>query len=302
MKQLSKNTKDFYNNYPFPQLDDKKILENSKKENFRLLSIGIPAELVNKPIKVLDAGCGTGSFALSFALANPQSEVTATNISQKSLDYAEKQANSLGAKNINFITADIFDLPEEVTSKKYEIVYCSGVLMTTFNPSLGLRILSKLVKQQHYMITGLYHKGRYKVRAMRLILKLLAGNNSEKRIKLARKLFPKHCQHHVSKGFESGTRTRELEDLSLADKFAVPKESYHSFTATNNYLNKLGYKNIYKNVSKPKNRIRRERVIHAIMSFFPFSTRFKEDLADDIIALTVGKEMLLVTSKKVTAN
>ena len=83
------------------------------------------------------------------------------------------------------------------------------------------------------MVIGLYHKGRYKVRAMRLVLKLLAGNNSEKRIKLARKLFPKHCQHHVSKGFESGTRTRELEDLSLADKFAVPKESYHSFTASN---------------------------------------------------------------------
>ena len=148
----------------------------------------------------MDAGCGTGSFSLSFALANPQSEVTAVNISQTSIDYAQRQAKALGVENINFITADIFNLPEEVTSKTYEIVWCRGVLMTTFNPSLGLSILSKLVKQEHYMVIGLYHKGRYKVRAMRLVLKLLAGYNSENRIKLARKLFPKHCEHHVSKG------------------------------------------------------------------------------------------------------
>jgi 2-polyprenyl-3-methyl-5-hydroxy-6-metoxy-1,4-benzoquinol methylase len=302
MEKTTKQVCDFYDFYPFPQLDEKTIVENSQKENSKNCSIGIPAELVQKPIKVLDVGCGTGSFALSFALANPLSEVTATNVSQMSLDYAKKQATSLGIKNINFITADIFDLPKDVASKQYEIVYCSGVLHHTFNPFLGLSELSKLVKPEHYMVIGLYHKGRYKVRAMRLVLKVLARNNVEKRIKLARILFPKHCHHHVSKVFEIGTKTRELEDITLADKFAVPKESYHSFTATNNYLDKLGYKNIYKNVSKPENRFRGTRLVHKIVSCFPCPKRFKEDLADDIIALAIGKEMFLITSKKVAAD
>ena len=298
MKNISKDTAIFYNSFPFPQVSDQRILSDSKKQNEKFSSYGIPIEFLNKPLKVLDAGCGTGTFSLIFAIANPKSEITAINISQASIDYAKNQAKSLNVKNVNFIKADIFNLPDEVTNQKYDIVYSRGVLMTTHDPMLGLEILSKLVKQAHYMIIGLYHKGRYKVRLMRSILKLLAGKNVERRIELARKLFPKHCHHHVTKGFENEPLSREIEDVCLADKFGVPKESYHSFVHTNTYLRKLGFKNLYKNVSKPEKRIRREKLIHKIVSFLPLSKPFKHDLADDLIGLTVGKEMFLIVSQK----
>ncbi len=214
--------------------------------------MGIPEKLLSKSLKVLNAGCGTGSFALSFALANKKSEVTAFNISQSSIDYATNQQKSLNIKNVNFIKADIFNLSEEISSKKYDIVYCRGVLHLTFYPKLGLEILSKLVKPNYYMVIGLYHKGRYKVRAMRFILRLLAGNNYEKCVKIARKLFPKHCHNHVTKSFENESLSRRIEDVYLADKFAVPKESYHSFLFTNLYLRKLGFEILYKNVENQK--------------------------------------------------
>ncbi|MEJ6587406.1 MAG: hypothetical protein QNL25_05000, partial [Pelagibacterales bacterium] len=63
------------------------------------------------------------------------------------------------------------------------------------------------------------------------------------------------------------------------------------------YLRKLGFKNLYKNVSKPEKRIRREKLIHKIVSFLPLSKPFKDDLADDLIGLTVGKEMFLIVSQ-----
>jgi ubiquinone/menaquinone biosynthesis C-methylase UbiE len=299
MSKLTKNTANFYDRYPFPQQSDHKILKFAEKQNSYLLGLGIPTDFLNKPIKLLDAGCGTGSFALSFALANPKSEVTAINISQSSLDYAKNQAKSLNVENVNFIKADIFKMPDEIINQKYDIVYTRGVLMTTSDPKLGINILSKLVKLDSYMIVGLYHKGRYKVRLMRLVLKLLAGNNAKRRIELARKLFPKHCHHHITKSYENEHLSRENEDVLLADKFAVPKESYHSFVDTNTYLRKLGFKNIYKNVSKPEKRIRREKLIHKIISFLPLSKPYKDDLADDLIGLTVGKEMFLVLSQKV---
>ena len=295
---FKKNLEIFYNEYPFPQRSDNWILNYSKIQNSKLLEMGIPNELLNKPMKVLDAGCGTGSFSLHFALANPKSEITAINISQSSIDYGKKQAKSLNIENVTFIKADIFSLPNEISSKNYDIVYCRGVLHHTLNPKLGMSILSKLVSPNKFMVIGLYHKGRYKVRLMRLILDLLAGNNSEQRIRFARKLFPKHCHHHVTKSFEDEPLSREVEDVCLADKFVVPHESYHSFVDTNTYLRKLGFNNLHKNISKPEKRIRREKLIHTIISFFPLSKIYKEDLADDFIGLTVGKEMLLVLSQK----
>ena len=299
MNILTKKTNDFYDNYPCPQLSDKRILSNSKAQNKLLFGMGIPEKLLSKSLKVLDAGCGTGSFALSFALANKKCEVTAFNISQSSIDYATNQQKSLNIKNVNFLKADIFNLSEEISSKKYDIVYCRGVLHHTFNPKLGLEILSKLVKPNCYMVIGLYHKGRYKVRAMRFILRLLAGNNYKKCVKIARKLFPKHCHNHVTKSFENESLSRRIEDVYLADKFAVPKESYHSFLFTNLYLRKLGFEILYKNVAKPEKRIRREKLIHKIVSLLPIPKSIKEDLADDLIGLTVCKEMFLVVNKKI---
>ena len=299
MSKLTNVTANFYDEYPFPRLSSKKILSSSKKINDALIKMGFPKQKLNRPITVLDAGCGTGSFALSFGHANPNSKVIAFNISGASLKYAENQAKSLKIKNIRFIKADIFNLPNEVTSVKYDLGWSRGVLHCTHDPKLALEIISRLVKSQNFMVIGLYHKGRYLVTIMRLILKILSGGDIKKKIKFARLLFPKHCENHISKGFDGEPRSRELEDTSLADKFAVPKESHHSFLKTNIEMHQLGFQSIYKNASLPKKRIRREKVIYGLLDLFPFlSKSIKNDLVDDISGITLRKEMLLIMGKK----
>lgn len=299
MKSLTNVTANFYDEYPFPRLSDQKILSDSKKINNALIRMGFPQKKLNKPMTVLDAGCGTGSFALSFGHANPNSKITAFNISEASVKYADNHAKSLNIKNIRFIKADIFNLPDEITSVKYDLVWSRGVLHCTHDPKFALEIISKLVKSENFMVIGLYHKGRYLVTIMRLILKILSGGDIKKKIKFARLLFPKHCKNHITKGFDGEPRSKELEDTSLADKFAVPKESLHSFLKTNIEMNQLGFQVIFKNASKPNNRIRREKLIYGLLSLFPFfSNSVKNDLVDDISGISQRKEMLLIMGKK----
>ena len=198
--------------------------------------------------------------------------------------------------------ADIFNLPDQITSIKFNLIWCRGVLHHTHDPKLGLKIISSLVKPKSFLVLGLYHKGRYLVTIMRFILKILAGQDIKKKIKLARLLFPKHCNHHINKGFESDApRSREIEDTCLADKFAVPKESHHTFFKTNVCMSHLGFKVIYKNASKPEKRIRREKWIFKLLEFFPFlSDSARNDLVDDISGISLKKEFLLIMGKKNT--
>ena len=73
---------------------------------------------------VLDCFTHTGSFALNAALGGAKS-VTAVDISADAVKLAEKNAELNGIENIEFMTADVFDLlPElEKTSKrKYDFI------------------------------------------------------------------------------------------------------------------------------------------------------------------------------------
>lgn len=64
-------------------------------------------------------------------------------------------------------------------------------------------------------------------------------------------------------------------------------------------MNQLGFQVIFKNASKPNNRIRREKLIYGLLSLFPFfSNSSKNDLVDDISGISLRKEMLLIMGKK----
>ena len=85
LNKLTKLTTNFYDQYPFPRLSKQKVLSLSKNINNLLLKMGFPKKLLSQPLNVLDAGCGTGSFSLSFGYANPNCKIIAFNISKSSI-------------------------------------------------------------------------------------------------------------------------------------------------------------------------------------------------------------------------
>lgn len=69
-------------------------------------------------VKVLDMCTGSGCIAVSLALRNPKTYVTAVDISDKALETAVNNADILGCKNVTFISSDLFDN----ISDKYDII------------------------------------------------------------------------------------------------------------------------------------------------------------------------------------
>ena len=77
------------------------------------------AKRIKNP-KILDLCTGSGAIAVSLAKYLPESEITATDISNKTLEIAKKNAKINEVENrITFISSDLFtNIPEE----KYDII------------------------------------------------------------------------------------------------------------------------------------------------------------------------------------
>lgn len=76
----------------------------------------------DRPLKVLDAGCGEGKDAVFFAKNGYK--VSAFDITQSGIDKAKSLAKRHGVC-IDFFRADILDYRLE---KEFDVIFCSGVL------------------------------------------------------------------------------------------------------------------------------------------------------------------------------
>lgn len=113
--------------------------------------------------KVLEIGCGIGTDTIRFARAG--AEVTAVDLSAKSLELAKRRAEVFGlADKIRFFQADAEVLSESVPPGPYDLVYSFGVVHHTPNPR---RIVEQV--RRHYLRGGgtlklmVYHRYSWKV-------------------------------------------------------------------------------------------------------------------------------------------
>ncbi len=116
----------------------------------------IYANLLDKPLKVLVAGCGTGHEPAMFATLLPKAQVLAVDLSRASLSYAIHRTGEMGIKNIEFRHGDILKLG--VLQEKFDIIYSGGVLHHMQDPVKGWKVLVSLLKDDGFMQIGLYSK------------------------------------------------------------------------------------------------------------------------------------------------
>lgn len=83
--------------------------------------------------RVLEIGCGIGTDTINFARAGAQ--VTAVDVSERSLELARQRAKVFGlADRITFQFADAERLSEYVRPEPYDLVYSFGVIHHTPHP------------------------------------------------------------------------------------------------------------------------------------------------------------------------
>jgi len=93
---------------------------------------------------VLEAGCGIGAQTMTLAAKSPEALFTSIDISQASVDEAEKRCDELGYKNVKFEQADIFNL--EFKPESFDHVFVCFVLEHLANPVDTMTILKKLIR------------------------------------------------------------------------------------------------------------------------------------------------------------
>jgi len=230
MKKNNYSTETFYNSYPFPQYSSEEldVKLNEWKKVFSKID-------KNKVHHILDAGCGTGSASLNLATLFPKAQVTGINISEKSIEYANKMANELNLDNVKFIVANILDLNGDLTKQKYDIIICKGVLHHTLTPEKGMHILSELCNFNGYFYLSMYHPGKYSNFFSRKILDIFIGRNFAHRLKWAKKLFTNKCRQIIEQrkkdkamSLAADLPSELITDVMIADRFCVPIENYHT--------------------------------------------------------------------------
>ncbi|HSS64888.1 MAG TPA: tetratricopeptide repeat protein, partial [Gammaproteobacteria bacterium] len=113
-----------------------------------------PPASLEDPVRVLVAGCGTGFEAIAAASNRVCAGVVAVDLSRSSLAYGIRSASKLGVEKVEFLQADVLDLPSAGTT--YHVVESSGVLHHLAEPMAGWKALTDCLLPGGVMKIGLY--------------------------------------------------------------------------------------------------------------------------------------------------
>jgi len=113
--------------------------------------------------RVLEIGCGLGTDTVNFARAGAQ--VTAVDLSDRTLEIARKRAAVYGLTNITFVQADAEQLTTALPAEPYDLVYSFGVIHHTPNPRVALAQIRSFVSKNGTLKLMLYHRHSWKALA-----------------------------------------------------------------------------------------------------------------------------------------
>lgn len=115
---------------------------------------------------MLIAGCGTGRTATQTGYLFPNVEITACDITLRSIAYAMRMAEQFGNEGVHFEQRDIMDM--DMMGKTFDFIECSGVLHHMADPAAGWKKLVSRLEQDGLMLICLYStKAREDVKTVR---------------------------------------------------------------------------------------------------------------------------------------
>ena len=169
----TKKVTSFYKESPFPNYksnDDKSTILDKGNKNYLTSKF---KNFIGYKKDVLEVGCGTGQLAIYFALGT-NNRVVGLDPTIESLKLAADFSKKQNIDNIDFINADIFD--DVLTDKYFDFIWCNGVLHHTKDPYKAFRVLIKSLKNEGYVLIGLYNKfGRIRTVFRRYMFKIFGS-------------------------------------------------------------------------------------------------------------------------------
>lgn len=182
-----------FNTGPYPKTD----LEQSPQEDPNLLYIHNLATsfyLRNQKITeakdklILDVGCGTGYKSLALAQANPGARIFSIDISEPSIEMAQKRLHYYGFDNVEFHLLPLQDLPQ--LNIKFDYINCDEVLYLMPNPAIGLQAMKSVLKPEGIIRANLHslrqREAYYRAQELFKFMGLMDDNPREQEIEFVR--------------------------------------------------------------------------------------------------------------------
>jgi len=159
----------FYEEAPFPNYppgaSQSWLRARAERSQFaRLIDRAIPAHA-----RVAEIGCGTGQMSLY--LAHGDRVVIGADLARASLTLGAAAARRFGIHQVQFIETDLHR--PGLRAGAFDVVYSSGVLHHTADPSAAFACIVRLVRPGGMIVLGVYNTfARIPIRARRFVARL----------------------------------------------------------------------------------------------------------------------------------
>ncbi|GAB4539710.1 MAG: class I SAM-dependent methyltransferase [Pleurocapsa sp.] len=224
-----------YNTYPFPPdpLSDLEPPGYNWRWNWTAaysFCTGIKPN--TQDIRILDAGCGTGSGTDYLIHLNPEAEIVAIDLSEKALEVAKERCNRSGViakhnKSVNFYNLKL----EEATQLEgeFDFINCVGVLHHLPEPEKGIQALAKKLKPGGILHIFVYAElGRWEISLMQKAIALLQGDKKgdyKDGVKVGRDIFANLPENNrILKQENERWKLENYRDEAFADMYVHPQE------------------------------------------------------------------------------
>jgi len=155
----SESLRQLFDGHPYPNLP----IEVTTKENLNFLYVHslVTAHYLRGDgyiqtagKTILDVGCGSGSGALTLAIANPGAKIVGVDLSAKSVETAKKRLQYHGYPDAEFYAIKA----EEIGSlgMQFDYINCDETLYLLPDPLEGLKIMASVLSPQGIIRTNLH--------------------------------------------------------------------------------------------------------------------------------------------------
>ena len=224
-----------YNTYPFPPdpLSDLEPPGYNWRWNWTsAYSFCTGMKPATQDIRILDAGCGTGSGTDYLIHLNPEAEVTAIDLSEKALEVAKERCQRSGVIENHAKPVEFFQLKlEEATQLEgeFDFINCVGVLHHLPEPEKGIQALAQKLKPGGILHIFVYAElGRWEISLMQKAIALLQGDKRgdyRDGVKVGREIFANLPENNRILQQEKKLWSMENHrDESFADMYVHPQE------------------------------------------------------------------------------
>lgn len=226
---LSNNEKDltvqkvsnFYDIAPFPNYSENETIDSIiKRGDKNLLMKNFLNFVGDNNKKILEVGAGTCQLSIYLA-AKSNNHIYSMDATANSLQTGYEFAKKNKIKNVTFVLADIFD--DVFENNTFDYIVCSGVLHHTKDSRKSFDIISQYLKQDSYILLGLYNKfGRFRTHVRQLIFKYISKNLAKFLDPYLRSIKDKSSLKYIS---------------WVRDQYLHPVERSHTFDETIKWFN-----------------------------------------------------------------